>query len=214
LSEIERSLSTLAESINREHRRCEEAVNSALEHALNAGELLLEAKDKASHGTWQTWLEANFEGSVRTAQAYMRVAARRDEVEATKAQSSAPLSLDAALRGLSAPTDALRSERPATLEELEARAEDALSQARAGALGIAENLDAIHRERGWVHAGYASFADYVTGEFADREPFPIPYAVISDEAGDPLPVFVMAESIHAWRMARTMEPLLQESAGE
>jgi hypothetical protein len=81
-------------------------------------------------------------------------------------------------------------------------------------LGIAENLDAIHRERGWVHAGYASFADYVTGEFADREPFPIPYAVISDEAGDPLPVFVMAESIHAWGMARTMEPLLQESAGE
>jgi hypothetical protein len=68
----------------------------------------------------------------------------------------------------------------------------------------------IRRGRGWVHAGYASFEDYVTGEFAAREPFPIPYAVISNEAGEPLSVFEMAESIHAWGAARTTEPLLRE----
>lgn len=104
-----------------------------------------------------------------------------------------------------------RPERPATLEELlEARAEDALSQARAGALGIAESLDAIRRGRGYEHLGYASFEDYVTGEFGTREPFPIPYAVISNEAGKPLPVFAMADNIHAWGATRAMEHLLRE----
>jgi Protein of unknown function (DUF3102) len=204
-------LDDLAKRINEEHRRCEGAVNAALEHAMNAGDLLLEAKGSAPHGTWQGWLADHFDGSVRTAQAYIRVASRRDEVEAAKTQSSAPLSLDGALRALSAPKDAPRPERPTTLEEMEARAEDALSGARAGALGIAENLDAIYRGRGYEHRGYASFADYVNEEFGGREPFSIPYAVISDEAGEPLPVFAMAESIHTWGMVRTIAPLLRES---
>ena len=209
MAELEH-LDGLAKRINEEHRRCEGAVNAALEHAMNAGDLLLEAKASAPHGSWQGWLADHFDGSVRTAQAYMRVAARRDEVEATKAQSSAPLSLDGALRALSAPKDAPRPERAATLEEMEARAEEGLSEARAGALGIAESLDAIHRGRGYEHCGYASFEDYVSGEFATMERFPIPYAIISDEGGEPLPVFAMAESIHAWGMARTMAPLLRD----
>ena len=211
MSEIER-LDTLAGRINAEHHACETAVNAALEHALAAGDLLIEAKSACPHGAWQAWLENSFDGSVRTAQAYMRVAAHRDEVEAAKTQSSAPLSLDGALRALSTPRyGAARLEDPTTLEELEARAEDGLSQARAAALGIAESLTAIHRGRGWEHLGYASFADYVTGQFATRvSPFPIPYEVISDQAGEPLSVFAMAENIHAWGMVRTMEPLLRE----
>jgi hypothetical protein len=209
MAELEH-LDGLAKRINEEHHRCEGAVNAALEHAMNAGDLLLEAKGSAPHGTWQGWLANHFDGSVRTAQAYMRVASRRDEVEAAKTQSSAPLSLDGALRALSATKDPPRPERPTTLEEMEARTEDALSEARAGALGIAENLDAIRRGRGYEHRGYASFADYVNGEFATRTtPLPISYEVISDEAGEPLPVFAMAESIHAWGMARTMAPLLE-----
>ena len=86
---------------------------TAMRRALH--ESVSEAKDKAPHGTWQGWLGDYFDGSVRTAQAYMRVAARRDEVEAAKTQSSAPLSLDGALRTLSAPKDAPRAGRPATL---------------------------------------------------------------------------------------------------
>ena len=81
MSEIER-LDSLAARINAEHRACETAVNVALEHALNAGDLLLKAKSQCLHGTWLSWLEENFKGSVRTAQTYIRVAARRDEVEA------------------------------------------------------------------------------------------------------------------------------------
>jgi hypothetical protein len=210
LSEIER-LDTLAGRINAEHHACETAANAALEHALAAGDLLLEAKSACPHGAWQAWLENSFAGSVRTAQAYMRVAAHRDEVEAAKTQSSAPLSLAGVLKALSTPKDEPWPEYPTTLEELEARAEDGLAQARAAALGIAESLTAIHRGRGWEHLGYASFADYVTGQFATRvSPFPIPYEVISDQAGEPLPVFAMAENIHAWGMARAMEPQLRE----
>ena len=208
MAELEK-LDTLAARINEEHRACETAVNAALTHAMSAGELLAEAKGQLPHGAFGPWLTENFAGSDRTARAYMRVYSHREELEA-KRQSSATLSLDGALRALSATKDAPQSERPATLEEMEARAEDALSEARAGALGIAENLDAIRRGRGYEHRGYASFADYVNGEFATRTtPLPISYEVISDEAGEPLPVFAMAESIHAWGMARTMAPLLE-----
>jgi hypothetical protein len=211
VTEIEKTLGALAERINKEHRQVEAAVTAALDHALKAGELLVQAKEGVPHGSWGAWLAENFDGSDRTARAYMRVYAHREELEANR-QSSATLSLDGALKALSAPKDAPRPERPTTLEELEARAEDALSQARAGALGIAENLDAIRRERGYEHLGYVSFPDYVAGEYATQEsPFPIPYEVISDAAGEPLPVFAMAESIHAWGLARTMVPLLRES---
>jgi hypothetical protein len=210
MAELEK-LDTLAARINEEHRACETAANAVPTHAMSAGELLMEAKGQLPHGAFGSWLKENFAGSDRTARAYMRVYSHREELEA-KRQSSATLSLDGALKALSASKDPPRpEERPTTLEEMEARAEDALSEARAGALGIAGNLDAIYRGRGYVHRGYASFADYVNGEFGGQMPFPIPYAVISDEAGEPLPVFAMAESIHTWGMVRTMAPLLRES---
>jgi Protein of unknown function (DUF3102) len=208
MAEIER-LDVLAKRINEEHRRCEGAVSAALEHAMNAGDLLSEAKAGLPHGAFGAWLAENFAGSDRTARAYMRVASHRGDLEANR-QGSATLSLDGALRALATPKDAAPADRPATLEEREARAEAALSKSRAGALGTAESLDAINRGRGWEALGYATFADYVTGEFADHAPFPIPYEVISDEAGEPLPVFAMAEQIHAWGIAHVIAPLLHE----
>jgi hypothetical protein len=67
-------LEDLATRINAEHRACEAALKSGLAHALAAGRLLTEAKSHTKHGEWGNWLKANFEGSARTAQAYMRVA--------------------------------------------------------------------------------------------------------------------------------------------
>ncbi len=209
MAEVER-LGALAERINEKHRACEEAVGTALEHAIGAGELLTEAKASVLHGSWGSWLAGNFAGSDRTARAYMRVYARRDELEA-KRQSSASFSLDGALKALSTPKDEPRRDKPATLEEMEARAEESLSQARSAALGIAESLDAIYRGCGWASLGYASFADYVAAEFgATDRILPIPYEVITGDAGEPLPVFAMADSIHAWGVARAIEPLLRE----
>ena len=105
MADIEKNLGGLAERINAEHRACETAVNSALTHAMNAGGMLSEAKASLPHGAFGPWLEENFAGSDRTARAYMRVHAHRDELE-EKRQSSATLSLDGALKALSAPKDA------------------------------------------------------------------------------------------------------------
>lgn len=60
---------------NEEHRLAREAFGSTLQHAIAAGEALMAAKAQLPHGQWLPWLVANFEGSERTAQAYMRVAA-------------------------------------------------------------------------------------------------------------------------------------------
>jgi hypothetical protein len=99
-----RPLATLAAEINHHHRQAEAALRSGLEHALEAGRLLIEAKSRCVHGTWGLWLADNFEGSARTAQAYMRVADRWPELQA-KAQDSADLSLDGALKLLAAPRE-------------------------------------------------------------------------------------------------------------
>jgi hypothetical protein len=171
---------------------------------MSAGELLAEAKEQLPHGAFGPWLAETFAGSGRTARAYMRVYSRREELEA-KRQSSATLSLDGALRALSTP------EHAATLQMTKAQAEAALSEARAKALGMAEGLDALRRGRAHEALGYASFEDYVRAEFATGPPpFPLPFAVVSDAAGEPLPVFAMAESINAWFMARVLGPLLRD----
>ncbi len=206
----ELELGSLAEKANAEHRACEEAATTALSHAMNAGDLLTGAKARLPHGEFGAWLEENFAGSGRTARAYMRVARHRDELEAQR-QTSATLSLDGALKALSAPVDAPRRGSPATLEEREAELGAALSEARARALGMAEGLHEIHRGRGWASLGYDSFAEYVTEEFAAR-PLPIPREVIADDAGEPLPLFAMAEAINAWSVARVVDPLLREDA--
>src|SRR5829696_4963916 len=109
VTEVEKSLGKLAERINEEHRRCETAVNAALEHALRCGELLQEAKGQVPHGSFTAWVRDRFEGSDRTAQAYMRLHRNRHELDP---QRVADLSVRGALRELSTPKP-----QP-TLEEL------------------------------------------------------------------------------------------------
>jgi len=76
---------TVATEINRLHeeaKRCSYASRRALEDALaaawHAGQLLLAEKKRVRHGmgpgAWLLWLEANFRGTARTAQRYMRLA--------------------------------------------------------------------------------------------------------------------------------------------
>ena len=77
---------------------------AVLEHALAAGRLLAEAKSQLPHGAWSRWLADNFEGSERTAQAYMRVATRWPEIEA-KAQRVADLSYRDAVKLLAEPRE-------------------------------------------------------------------------------------------------------------
>jgi hypothetical protein len=102
MGEVEKSLGNLAEEINAEHSAFVGTFRKTVEHGIRAGELLAAAKEQCSHGTWLPWLEANFEGALRTAQEYMRLYNHRDEVRA-KARDSAHLSLSGALNELAAP---------------------------------------------------------------------------------------------------------------
>ncbi len=93
-------LTTLADRVNAEHRACEEALKTGLRHAMAAGELLLEAKGRVKHGDWGAWTRDNFEGSTRTAQAYMKVARELPSLEDAEAQRVADLSFRDALKVL------------------------------------------------------------------------------------------------------------------
>ena len=104
-SEAVLSLDTLAELINEEHTQCQLAVRQGLSHALRAGELLRQAKERCDHGAWLPWLEANFDGSTRTAQGYMSVARNWPMLEAANSQHVSHLPYRDALRLLAEPHD-------------------------------------------------------------------------------------------------------------
>ena len=65
-------LTHLAAEINAEHDAATGAFKKGCEHALRAGELLLEAKEQVKHGEWLPWLKANCHISQRSAQLYMK----------------------------------------------------------------------------------------------------------------------------------------------
>jgi hypothetical protein len=94
------SLAELARQINQEHEGCEQSLRAGLQHALNAGKLLLEAKRKVGHGGWGDWLKANVTFSDRTARGYMKVAREVPTLEESKRQRVAVLPLRDALKEL------------------------------------------------------------------------------------------------------------------
>ena len=49
-------LVALAKRINAEHEAVAEAATQGLQHAVQAGTLLLEAKSQVPHGEWLYWL--------------------------------------------------------------------------------------------------------------------------------------------------------------
>lgn len=68
------NLSDLASAIAVEHQLVELHANSAVQHALRCGELLLQAKAQLQHGEWLGWLRDNCHVGTREAQRYMRLA--------------------------------------------------------------------------------------------------------------------------------------------
>src|SRR4051812_31116131 len=60
-------LAALAGRINEAHDRAESAFRSAVEHAIEAGRLLVEAKGEVPHGGWLAWVRDNCSFSERTA---------------------------------------------------------------------------------------------------------------------------------------------------
>jgi hypothetical protein len=73
-------LDDYAQRIDHEVTMAERNYKDAVQHAINAGELLTEVKARLKHGQWQPWLAANFPGSATTARNYMRLAANQQRV--------------------------------------------------------------------------------------------------------------------------------------
>ena len=78
-------VSPVAAEINRLHEEAKrsvhashQALSAALAAAWHAGHLLIDERKRVFHrmgpGAWLLWLEANFKGTARTAQRYMRLA--------------------------------------------------------------------------------------------------------------------------------------------
>lgn len=85
--------------INRLHALVEDGYRAAVAHAIEAGRLLGEAKERIGHGGWLAWLAEHFAGSERTAQLYMRLSAHAE----ANPQHIADLSLRAALKAIAKP---------------------------------------------------------------------------------------------------------------
>jgi hypothetical protein len=77
VSKPQGQLADLARCIQAEHEAVIAAVKSGAEHAMAAGDLLIQAKAKVNHGGWQLWLKENCAFSERTAQLYMQLAENR-----------------------------------------------------------------------------------------------------------------------------------------
>lgn len=93
----------IAEQIRNAHTRCVDAVKVGLDHAKEAGNLLITAKSMIGHGEWLPWLRDNCpEISERTAQAYMRCARNVGRLEG-KSATVADLSFRGALEMLAEP---------------------------------------------------------------------------------------------------------------
>jgi hypothetical protein len=85
-------LDRLAREIKTEHAAAERAMSDSLAHAHRAGDLLLDVKDKLSHGQFLPWVREHCSIVPRTAQLYMQLARDWDTI-APNAQRVAHLSL-------------------------------------------------------------------------------------------------------------------------
>ncbi len=89
----------LATRIRAEHEAAQSAMQSAVNHAIQAGKLLMEAKKSVPYGGWEAWVRDSCGFSERTAQGYMRLA----RLDPEEAQRVALLSLRHALKALAEP---------------------------------------------------------------------------------------------------------------
>jgi hypothetical protein len=108
LAEESSPLADLAARINAEHEAVIHAIGRGLDHAINCGRLLIEAKAQLEHGQWLPWLRDHCPASLpeRTASHYMRLARGASELEA-KSATVADLSVRDALRLLTSPRGTL-----------------------------------------------------------------------------------------------------------
>lgn len=74
LAKANASLADLTAIVKREHEACQAAVETTLDHAIRAGEVLSQIRDILKpRGEWQKWIEDEFPRDRSTAYTYLRV---------------------------------------------------------------------------------------------------------------------------------------------
>jgi hypothetical protein len=135
-------LDELAERIKKEHSNVAIALQQGFMHASAAGELLIQAKAKAGHGKWLSWLQEECEIFVRTASLYMRLAKNRGRIADQVGNAVADLTLRGAMKLLSPP----RQSDPHSEETAEGSASTETASA-ADPLAIKDNRKALTMKR-------------------------------------------------------------------
>jgi Protein of unknown function (DUF3102) len=79
------ALASLARRIDAEHEATQTAACMTIEHAIECGRLLVEAKASVPHGEWLPWLRENTKVSERTARRWMRFAENSETLPAKPA---------------------------------------------------------------------------------------------------------------------------------
>jgi hypothetical protein len=116
-SETKTELMTLAKRIEAEHKAATTSFNSGFKHAINAGNLLIEAKAKLKHGGWLAWLKDHCHVGERMAQIYMRLAREAPNLDPRKAKHVSDLSMRAAMRAVSSTAAISNKLSPADAEK-------------------------------------------------------------------------------------------------
>lgn len=83
------TLDELRDAANAEHQLVEQALTTAVHHAILCGEALLVARERFAHNGWEEWAKENFEPGLLRAQFYMRIAHYQDYVRDLPAVSTA-----------------------------------------------------------------------------------------------------------------------------
>lgn len=74
-------LTDVAEYINAEHALAQECMTTAVQHAINCGKALIDAKSQCKHGEFIRWIESNMKFKRITAHNYMKLASNVQRVE-------------------------------------------------------------------------------------------------------------------------------------
>jgi Protein of unknown function (DUF3102)/ParB/Sulfiredoxin domain len=103
------ALAALGVRIEAAHQQAHDHARSAVDHALECGQLLLEAKAALEHGQWLPWLSTHTTVGPRQAQRYMQLAEHRAALEG-KYDAATHLTLTEALATLATPRPLPESE--------------------------------------------------------------------------------------------------------
>jgi hypothetical protein len=74
-------VASLAKEISEAHTQFLEGMTTTLNAGIKVGELLIEAKQNMEHGEFLPWIAESLPFTERTAQKYMKIARKQDEVE-------------------------------------------------------------------------------------------------------------------------------------